>query len=471
MELDQLKALLSDYEKLKEAIYREKVFIYGEGLEKYFEICDNEYDIKLHAINDTSIRPNKVITMDSGTMQSPVTRIPVPYQKKIVELATTFLLGNPVTISAKPLNDTETNMLNMLTKVWNDNKLDYEGQKLAESVFRLTECAELWYAEEAPPDYWKGTPIEGSKTRLRYMLLSRLKGDALYPVFNSKGDMIAFGRQYTLRVNGEPEMHFDIYTDTQNYFSVKQTSTGAASGWDVKPEVNILGKIPVVYYYKKYTEWHDVQPMIDRYEKSVSNHGDNNDYFGSPMIVVKGAIKGFAKKGEAGKLLELENGAEAAYLESNTAPESIKLEQDNLKDLIHDMSDTPHISFEEVQGIGKLSGIALKLLFMGAHMKASKNETVIGLGFQRRLNFLKTALTKISVKLEPALAMSVKPVFDFFLPKDDEAYVNMLNVATGAKATLSQKTAVGLSPLVSDPDAELADILSEGLNDQQNAGL
>lgn len=471
MELDRLLSLLSNYQELRDAIVREKKTLYREDLESYFTLCDDQYDIEKHSVYNTTKRPDKIVQNDDGSFSIAVSRIPIPYQKKIVEMATTFLLGNPVQISAKPANDVETNMLDMMIKVWNDNKLDYEGHVLAESVFRLTECAELWYSEEAPQDYWNGTTNQGSKTRVRYMLLSRLKGDVLYPVFNSKGDMIAFGREYKLKVDGNSEEHFDIYTDKTNYLSIKNASSGVGADWNVKEEANPFGKIPVIYYHKPFVEWHDVQPMIDRKEKSISNHADDNDYTGSPLLLIKGKITSFAKKGESGKVLELDNGADASFLQPASAPESVKLEQENLDGMIHDMSDTPRITFEQVSGIGKLSGLALKLLFMGPHMKAAKNETIIGIGFQRRLNFLKSALTKINVKLEPALSLSVKPVFEYFLPKDDEAYVNMLNVATGGKPILSQKTAVELNPLVTDSEVELADITSQGLDDQQNVGL
>lgn len=475
MEIEELKTLLPNYEELKSAIMREKIFIFGDALEKEFDLRWSQYNIHSHPIMDKSTRPDKVVQNGAETFAVAVARLPIPYQKKIVQMATTFLLGNPVELSAKPITPVETDMYNMLVKTWEDNKLDYESPVLAEAVLSMTEAAELWYAEKCDPEYWKGTPMEGAGFKLRYMLLSRTAmegqqgnmsiGDRLYPVFNSKRDLIAFGRQYYIRVENEPEQHFDIYTDSTIYMSSKPA---AAGDWKTLPEVNLLGKIPVIYYYKQHTEWHEVQPLIERKEKSISNHADDNDYSGSPLLLVQGKINSFAKKGEAGKVLELENGADAKYLQPANAPASIKLEQDNLDSLIHDMSDTPRISFEQITGIGRLSGLALKLLFMGPHMKAAKNETVIGKGFQRRINFLKTALSRLKVDLKPALAMSVKPVFEYYIPKDDEAYINMLNVATGGQATLSQETAVTLSPLVADSEAELAAIKQEGLDNLMN---
>jgi hypothetical protein len=56
----------------------------------------------------------------------------------------------------------------------------------------------------------------------------------------------------------------------------------------VKSIKNTIGKIPVIYYHQHLTEWHDVQPLIDRLEIIISNLADTNDYSGSPIVVAYG---------------------------------------------------------------------------------------------------------------------------------------------------------------------------------------
>jgi SPP1 family phage portal protein len=232
--------------------------------------------------------------------------------------------------------------------------------------------------------------------------------------------------------------HFDIYTDKQIYLAEKSTATD----WIVKPEANLLGKIPVIYYSQAAPEWNDVQILIDRKEKLHSNHGDTNDYFGSPMVFVQGNIVGFAKKGEQGKVLQGENGATAQYLSWDQSPESVKLESATLEDFIYYMTGTPKISFDNLKSIGPVSGIALKLMFMDAHMHASDKEETFGKGIQRRINFLKAALVKINAALESAVTMTIKPKFEYYLPKNVDEMVNTLMTATAGKQIMSVESAV-----------------------------
>ena len=102
----------------------------------------------------------------------------------------------------------------------------------------------------------------------------------------------------------------------------------------------------------------------------------------------------------------MKNGADAKYLSWDQSPESIKLEGGTLKDLIHYMTGTPDISFENLKQIGPISGIALRLMFMDAHMHASDKEEIFGKGIQRRINFLKAALVKINAVMAKKTAVA-----------------------------------------------------------------
>mgnify|MGYP007057868075 FL=1 len=84
-----------------------------------------------------------------------------------------------------------------------------------------------------------------------------------------------------------------------------------------------MGRQPAV-------EWEDVQNLIDRLEKLLSNFADTNDYHASPKIFTTGTILGWAKKGESGAVIEGEEGATAQYLSWAQAPESVKLEIETL---------------------------------------------------------------------------------------------------------------------------------------------
>lgn len=455
MEKDTLISLVATPEELIKKVEEERTKK-ATDIQSYIK----QYDPKRHDVHDPVKRPNKMIVDSNGaTVSVPVTRLSVPYQKRIVRLAAAFLCANPIELFAAPNNEGEKTMLSLVKRVWTDLKLMYDSQEIAKIMMSETEVAELWYIEQAEERYWDNSELQGvAKFKTRMKILSNGKGDTLYPVYNSIGDMIAFGRSYKITLpDGSDEEHFDLYTDTSIVLYTKKGGT-----WGAESKTNVIGKIPVIYYSQLTPEWHDVQEMIDRFEKTISNHGDTNDYYGSPMVVVKGTIKGFAKKGETGKVLELEENAEAQYMTWDQSPESVKLEMENLRSLILDNTDTPDISFDNMKGMGTFSGFALKMLFMSAHLKASEKEGTFGKSVQRRINLIKSILATFNeAKLRPGTSVDIQPKFEYFLPKDEQGVIDLLVSATANKPVMSTKTAVGLNPLVKDAAQELEQIKAE----------
>ena len=234
---------------------------------------------------------------------------------------------------ATPKDQTAKDLLSVINKTWTSNKLDYDTKEMAKLMMSETEVAEIWYRVDADAEYWLDTPNASRPHRLRMKVIANYLGDTLFPVFDNSGDMIAFGRGYSVQKDGKNEEHFDVYTDRTNYFAVKNTAE-----WEVKPEVNLFGKIPVIYYSQPTPEWHDVQTLIDQFEKILSNHSDTNGYFCSPMVFVDGEIEGWASKEDAGKVIQGKNGAKAHYLTWDQSPKSLELEFKNLRSLIYDMT-------------------------------------------------------------------------------------------------------------------------------------
>ena len=445
--------------------------------EDYQQRCINEYKVENHNIFDTSLRADKIIKKDSGesdangnpvmvSATSPVARIGIPMQKLIVERRVGFMLSDPVEV--RPIysseNEAEKKLEKIVERIQNDNKMDYRNKEIARRMMSELECAELWYfVENKEPD----SVLSGKQT-LKMRLLSPDQGDTLYPLFDATGDMVAFARGYKLKGKDKKEIeHFDVYTDEAEYRYVNTDNV-----WKIDEEVQVMTKegmkvmnpipnpvkkIMVIYHTQPRAEWNDVQSMIDRLEESISNHADMNDYFGSPILAVAGKILGFAAKGEQGKIIELAEQAKANYLALDSPPESIKMELENLDRLIYAMSQTPNISFEQLMNIGgQLSGIALKMMFLDAHMAVKSKEEIFGIGLQRRLNLLKTAIgTVIDTSLAAVTrALQLKPVITPYLPQNTTEDIENLTVAkTGG--IMSIETAVSQNPLVEDAEAEV----------------
>jgi SPP1 family phage portal protein len=379
-----------------------------------------------------------------------VARIALALQKLIVNRAVAFTFGNPVSLSAEPENENEQKVLKAVKKILLNTKTRTINRKIAREIFSVTEAAELWYP----------VPVENhtkygfnSKFKLRVAVFSPRKGDKLYPYLDETNDMIAFSRQYiTIDENLKECTYFETYTDKMHY--IWEYVRGKWELTEGYPKPNIIGKIPVIYGQQPTVEWEDVQILIDRLEELLSNFADTNDYHASPKIVVKGEVLGFAKKGESGAILQLEgDNASASYLSWEHAPESVKLEIETLLRMIYTITQTPDISFDAVKGIGAISGIALKLLFMDAHLKVQDKMELFDDYLQRRINIIKSYIAQLNTQLSTACEnLEIEPEIVPYMIEDEQAKVDLLLSANGGKAIASQKSTV--QQLGWTPDAE-----------------
>lgn len=450
-----------------------KILSVKQSLPNY-EKLKKQWSPKEHDVFDPSLRPDKKVKRATGQKDSEgkdvysdaiekVNRISVPFQKIIVNRAVGFLLGNPVKVKRYASSELQETLASMVEKTLDDNKIIYFDRKLARTVMSQCEAAELWYLVE-DPEFWK-TRLDKStaaKFKLRVKLLSPKDGDKLFPLFDDYGDMVAFSREY-ITVEGETKItHFDTWTSNLVIKREKQ------SEWIVDSKPNLLQKIPVIYYAQEEPEWEDAQSMIDRFENKLSNFGDTNDYFGSPMVKVSGKVLSLPGKTSSGKILEMEKDATADYMAWSHAPESEKLEFEILKELIYSTTQTPNISFEQMKAIGStLSGFALKLMFTDAHLKTENKVELFGEMFLRRLNLLKHILGNvINVKLQSEVEnLFLEPVFTPYLPKNTKEDVEILSIARMGKPLISNETALENNPLVSEVSEEIermkADIEAE----------
>lgn len=417
-----------------------------------------QLDVRDHDVNKNEKRPDKVKIIKGSTSLVPVTRLPVSYQKIISSRAAAFLCGNPIRLISNPQEGIEADFMDAFNLAWDKNKLDYKSLHIAQLCCQETEVAELWYVQPAEDGYW-GDGAFKSGFKLRSRILANSLGDTLYPAFDAMGDMIAFGRGYVVAEGDRKINHFDLYLPTQ---TIKGVQTG--TGWTATVEENPIGKIPVIYFSQDKPEWYDVQKLIERFETAFSNNGDTNDYFSSPILKAIGEVGDLGNKADSGKVIKLKAGASVDYLVWDQQIDAIKLEYDTLQKLIYNLTDTPDISFESMKSIGTFSGIALKMLFMGAHLKASlKAGGGFGESMQRRINFIKAALMSFNLAYSQAASLAISPQFDYFLPKNVQEAITFLTDAAGpGTPIMSQETAVRLNPLVDDPEDELEKLNDEG---------
>lgn len=434
------------------------------------EEANEVLDPKKHKIHNPVTRPNKqvkvdverdpnattVISEESGTTTrtEKVARVGLALQKLIIKRATSFCFGNPVMYNGNPENDKQELVMKALNRILRDVKTNSLNRKIARTIFGYKECAELWYpVEKANSNYGFK-----SQFKLRCAIFSPANGDELFPYFDAMGDMVAFSRAFT-RSTGNVKMDnfFETYTDEEHWLWLNN-----GNGYEVVegyPKPNAIGKIPVVYGYQSYYETEDVDSLIDRLETLLSNFADTNDYHASPKIFTTGEITGWSKKGESGAVIEGEAGSTMQYVSWQNAPESVKLEIETLLRMIYTITQTPDISFDAVKGLGAISGIALKLLFMDAHLKVQEKGEIFDAYLQRRVNIIKAYIGKMDDTLATeSEAIDIEPEIRPYMLTSEIEEVNLWLAANGNKPLVSHKTSVKSAGLSQDPDTDFEEI-------------
>jgi len=435
-----------DFSKLTTILCKDPV---ERDIEKYRKEYEGEHDILL--------RPVKIIGKDKTRKRIEQAKLVIRYQQKIVNMAVSFLFGDPAKLTLDNKEDKYQETFTLIDDVWNKNKLDYFNKKLARRLFVETKVAELWYV----------IIDDNNIKHIKVALLCDKNGDKIYPHFNENGDMDAFTRRYKLEdIDGKKYEHMDIYTANNFIYGVKK-----GEAWQVEKKDNLYGKIPVIYYEQAEPEWASVQSEIDRIEMLISKSADTNDYFGSPTLKIKGKITNAPEKGEVGKLLQFkgEQNAEgkidygdAEYLTWKHAPEAVKLEYETLKDIIYSLTSTPDLSFNNIQGLTKTSGEALRFMFMDAILKSKDKEEIFGEALTRRINLLKAILSVTNIKEKQNLEeMNISIKFGDVLPKSVVELVKALSIARGGDAIMSREAAVSQNPLVKNSEEDIKKLNEE----------
>ncbi|WP_317192782.1 phage portal protein [Riemerella anatipestifer] len=349
----------------------------------------------------------------------------LPYQKKIVNIATTFLCGEPIKYTNN-LEDDE--LFKAFLKVIEKNKMKFVDREIATSVGRFTECAELWYFTDEPNEHY------GFRAKFR-LKVKVLTPDiySLYPKFDENDNLISFAREFK---NGNKTI-FEVYTDERiiRYEQEKE--------WKKISDIpNAIGKIPIVYYKQENVEWADVQTAIERLEHIYSNTAESNDRFSFPILKLKGKVTGQLSQDKSGRVLQLEEGADAEFANQPQANQSLTEETDRLERDVHDFTATPNISFDNMKGLGNmLAGSNAEFLFLSAHLKVMDKLAIYIPALQRRASIIKSHLQMFNVKLKNN-DLDVEPIITPFIINNDADFVRFLMEANGNKPLYSQEYAM-----------------------------
>lgn len=411
-----------------------------------------EWETDTHEIMN---RQDKVL--DDGTKVHQW-KLALSYQKKIVQSAMAFLFGKPVKIKQESTGTDD--IYDTLMKLRKQMRMPSKDQENCRYMKSETESAKL-FVPFRNGEMLKEDLAKAGLVSVKCILLSKSQGDELYTLFDQYKVLQAFGRGYKTKEDDKEIDHFDIYTAEWLYYCVNRSGS-----WDVDKQKNLIGKIPVVYYSQDQSEWHDVQPLIYRRETLTSKRADNNDYSGDAILVVEGEAQSLPDKKDTGKVVQVSTGGKVYYLYPQMAIDLVKDEKEDLKYLIHYLTDTPDLSMENMATMGQDSGKALEMRFFGALLKAMGQYEYFQEMIDRENSILKAFIGKVIdiSKANQVDKLELSYEFGNPLPDNFADLVDMLSTATGGKPIMSQQTAVEQNPLITDAVSENEKLKEENIS-------
>lgn len=337
-------------------------------------------------------------------------RIALPVEQDIVNIHTAFTVGTEPKLDCTPDGDGERGVFETLKQVFKKNKLKFQNRKIVRSWLSEQDVVEYWYTDK-DDGFWarlkrKIAGIFGGVSpeyRLKSQIWSPFRGDRIYPFFDDAGEYLGCSREYEKRdMDGNNHTVFMTVTDKMVY----QWELGKEWTQNTERSFNHgFSKCPAIYAHRQRSLCSPVRALRERLEKTLSGYADclDNHYF--PLLMLFGDLQPDSITGDArNRMMQFAgDGADARYLTWNQSSDPIKVEIETYFNQIYGLTNTPRISFDQLKGVGNaLSGTAFRYFFMAAHMAVRNHEEELGVFFQRRVNFLVSAIGSINSSLEAA---------------------------------------------------------------------
>ncbi|SHG32634.1 phage portal protein [Dysgonomonas macrotermitis] len=435
-----------------------------------------DWEPEKHDVMDPEKRPDEIkvispeerdpltgkVTKTAITKPEPVNRIPLPLEQDIVNIHTAFTVGTEPNLTCETDDNKEKELFKVIKTIDRKNKVKYLNKRVVRSWLSEKEVAEYWYTVE-DKSFWKLIlnkikSVFGIKTnatrKFKCAIWSPFRGDILFPFFDDVNDYKGLGREYKVKqIDGTFITYFQ-FVDDDNVYLWKQ---GGASWQDETgyPFKHQFEKNPTIYSWRDKALCEKIRPIRNRLETIISNYGDCIDYNFFPKLVATGGIVGNNPKAARGGLVQLEDGADLKYLSWQQTPEAAKLEIDTLTERAYSLTNTPRISFENLQGLGNaFSGVSFQYAFMGAHMAVEMHAETLGEHLQRRYNFLVSAIGSVNTAYADAaetIDIDVE-IVPYMINDIADKIKNASDAVTGGIA--SRKTGIILAGLVEEDNIE-----------------
>lgn len=388
---------------------------------KWFDLYTNN-----HAILQ---KPNKVV----GDKVFRTAKLPVNFYELVVKFIVNFVLAQPVTV-----HHSDEDFQQFIRKFHQQNNINLHNAKLLEHMCVFGKAFEHIYFDK-----------DGN---LRIRLIDGL---AAIPFWDDYMELEMFVEDYRVKdeLLGETR-YLRVFTEEATYEFI-ENHRGVLSE---EVTENLFG-MPIIAY--KNNEFHRllksdfeiIQPLVEEYERVLSAAGDIIHYHADPILVAFG--QKLPDIGGTGKILNFEKGADVKYLTWDQNIEALNWYVSQLKNLIYELSMTPKFVFEQ-QAVSNLSGVALKLLYSAALVKANEKQQALQ-EMKKRYKYL----AKIyEVQTAKRIEDDVDIDFAVTIPTNEVELINSM-LSLYSAGLVSKETVLQKVPYIEDVQKELQKLAKE----------
>ncbi len=359
-------------------------------------------------------------------------KIVLQYIKPILTFQNSFLLKNPVTLTS---DDAET--LEVYKEIYKKGKYNNIDSKVLDLMLKYGEAYEYLYLDDD-----------------RKIKSHIIKSCDSYPVYDSRGDYIAFIEHYI----SSGISYYTVYTMDK----VEEYSDRGGDLHLVGAYPNLSG-LPIRYILpseqdelKGRSDLEDWVGIIDEMESLLSKYTDSFFKFLNPLPTMTGTKLATGKNGEGGinphlvgQVLQLDHMSTFEYAVAKMDYQSFKELYGTLHQNLLNISMTPAISMNSME-ISNISETSMKILFYMAIAKASMTSKYLYEGFDERWKKIKKLLQVIDKDYEGYISCT----FKFDIPANDKEVIDNLNTMYSA-GTISLETLLAQSPYVYDVTQEM----------------
>lgn len=292
-------------------------------------------------------------------------------------------------------------------------------------------------------------------------VLARSTGYRLRSLFDQYGNLIAFAYGYRQRDNGSVIQHWDFQTAEMLFFCKK-----ASVGWSIETYQNPTGKINALYI-RQPKAWDGAELRLRREEDLDSKIADTNNYFADPIATATAdVINSMLDPSKPGKLIQLSGpNSHFSYVNPPQQSELRNAEKKDLETSILFDTMTPDLSFDNLRGVGTLSGSAIRNSFILGYIKRARNIEIYEEMFTREKNVILAILRYQRPNIDWT---DFDVSFQFSEPfsedkKDERSEISSLYGA----GLMSLSTAVDRLDIVDDVEAEVDRINMEHMNPEE----